>query len=193
MSVRCVWTGFSTSRDRVARQLPHAPGALHHAVEHGEDLELGAVVHPAAGGQAGGPALDALGRDVLEAARPEGGEQVGVDDRVVVAHGRRLARAVVLDPAQVLGSGVGERRAGADHARQRAAARLVEDVAQPRLGGALRVVARRRAPARRPRRADPLLDLAAVGQPVLRVPDVAAVAGAAVDVARSEPASARRS
>jgi hypothetical protein len=59
----------------------------------------------------------------------------------VVAHGRRLAGAVVLDPAQILGSRVGEGRAGADHAGQRPAARRVEHVAHPRLGGALCVVA----------------------------------------------------
>jgi hypothetical protein len=49
---------------------------------------------------------------------------------------RRLARPVVLDPPQVLGGRVGERRAGPDHSRQRPAARLLQQVAQPRLGRA---------------------------------------------------------
>jgi hypothetical protein len=117
--------------DRVARELPHALGALHDAVEDGQELELRAVVHLPVDGQAGGPALDSLGCDVLEAHRPEGGEEVGVDDRLVVAHRGGLPGAVVLDPAQVLRRGVGEGNAGADHAGQRAAARLVEEVAQP--------------------------------------------------------------
>jgi hypothetical protein len=173
--------------DRVARELPHALGALHHAVENGEDLELRAVVHPPADGEAGGPALDSLGRDVLESHLSEGGKEVGVEDRVVVAHRGRFAGAVVLDPAQVLGRRVGEGGAGADHAGQRAAARLVEQVAQPRLGGALREVAGRRATARRPRRPDALLDLAAVREPVLRVPDVAALRRAPVHVACRNP------
>jgi hypothetical protein len=99
----------------------------------------------------------ALGRDVLEALIAEGGKQVRVDDRLVVAHRRWLAGSVVLDPSQVLGRGVGERRASAHHARQRAAARLVEQIVQPRLGGALREVAGRRAATGRPRGPDPLL------------------------------------
>jgi hypothetical protein len=104
-------------------------------------------VHPPADGQAGGPPLDALGRDVLEPLISEGGEEVGLDDRPVVAHGGRLAGAVVLDPSHVLGGGVGEGHTGAHHAGQRSAARLIEQVAHPALGRALRVVAGGRASA----------------------------------------------
>jgi hypothetical protein len=58
----------------------------------------------------------------------------------------------VLDVAQVLGCGVGERRAGPDHAAQAAAARLVEDITQPDLGQALGELADRRPPALSPGR-----------------------------------------
>src|SRR4051812_37650469 len=81
----------------------------------------------------------------------EGGEEVAPDDRVAVAHGGRFAGAVVLDPSHVFGRRVGEGGAGPDHAGQRAAARLVEQVAQPRLGGSLCEVARGGPTARPPR------------------------------------------
>jgi hypothetical protein len=52
----------------------------------------------------------------------------------------------VLGVPQEFGGRVGERRAGLDESRT-APRRLVEDGAQPGLGGALREVAGRRAPA----------------------------------------------
>ena len=106
---RCV--GFSTSRTGVRRELPDAAGTLHHAVHHGQDLQARAVVHRAGGGELRRPAFDKLGRYVLEAHLAESGQQVRFRDRLVVADGRRLALAVMLDPPQVLGERVGEARA----------------------------------------------------------------------------------
>ncbi len=187
MSVRWVWTGFSTSvtglrgsfQTRRARFM--TPWSTVRILSFVRLFIRPPAVRPAA--QRSTPSVVMSSRRIVA----EGGEEVRLDDRVVVAHGRRLAGAVVLDPAQVLGRRVGERRAGADHPGQRAAARLVEQVAQPRLGRALRVEAGGRAPARRPRRPDALLDLAAVRQPVLRVPGVRSRAGQAVHVARRIP------
>ena len=82
-------------------------------------------------------------------------------DRAVVDHRRRLAVEVVLDVAQVLGAGVSERDAGPDHPRQRPGARLVEDVAQPRLGRAFVYQPARGRP-RRSRPARSSMDLPAV-------------------------------
>jgi hypothetical protein len=45
-------------------------------------------------------------------------EDVVAEDRVVVAERGGLSLAVLLDVAEVLGAGVGDRRAGADHAGQ---------------------------------------------------------------------------
>ena len=80
------------------------------------------------------------------------------------------------------GERVVEASAGADGARQRAAARLVERLTQPVLGLALRVVAGRWTAALGPRRPDLLLRLVAVREPVLRVPDGSALALDAEDV-----------
>src|SRR4051794_10525120 len=123
MSLRCVWTGFSTSvtglrgsfHTRRARFM--TPCSTVRILSFVRLFIRPPTVRPAAH-------RHAVGRDVLEPLRHEGGEEVGVDDRVIVAHGRRLAGAVALDPAQVLGGGVGEGRSGADQARQGAAACL---------------------------------------------------------------------
>jgi hypothetical protein len=128
--------------------------------------------------------LDLLRRDVLDAHGAEGGDDVRRDDRAVVGQRRGLDGAVVLDVAQELGRGVCEGRAGLHEAGERASPRLVEHISQPGLGGAPGVVAGGRAPALGPGRADPLLDLPAVRQAVLRVPRRAPRSVAPVDVAR---------
>src|SRR4051794_26307191 len=78
---------------------------------------------------------------------------------LVVAQRRRLALAVLFDVAEVLGTGVGDGPARAHHARQRPSCRFGEGSTQPRLGGALREIARRWSTARRPRRTERLFDL----------------------------------
>ena len=133
------------------------------------------------------PALDVARRDRLDGRRRERRQEVRVDRRAVAVDGRRLAAAVVLDVAQVLRGGVGERRTGAQHPGQCAAARLVEHVAQPGLGSPLGQVAMRRPAALGPRRPDLALDLAAVGEAVLRVPDRPAVAVHRENMARRRP------
>jgi len=94
-----------------------------------------------------------------------------VDRRPVAAHRRRLAAAVVLDVAQVLGGRVGERCPGPHHPRQRPTTRLIKHVSQPVLGQALGEVPGRRPSAIGPGRPELLLDLAPVGEAVLGVPD----------------------
>jgi hypothetical protein len=81
----------------------------------------------------------------------------------------RLAAPVVLGVAQVLGRGVGERRAGADHAGQGAPPCGVERLPQPVLSEPLGEVAGGRTAAFGPGRSELLLHLSAVGQPVFRV------------------------
>jgi hypothetical protein len=138
---------------------------------------------PSGRGHSRTPALDFLRGDLLDAHRAKGGHEVGGDDRAVLGQRRGLDRAIVLDVPQELRGGVGERRAGLHEAGQRPASRLFEHVAQPGFRGALRVVARRWAPALGPRRPDALLDLPAVRQPVLRVPGGPAGAVAPEDMA----------
>jgi hypothetical protein len=77
----------------------------------------------------------------------------------------------MLRSPEPVGRGVGHRRAGRDHPRQLASTRLRQYVIEPRLRGALREVARRRPAACSPGGPELSLDLAAIGQPVLRVPD----------------------
>jgi hypothetical protein len=149
-------------------------------VDDREDLRLGAV----ADGERRLPGLDAIGGEVLEPELTECGQQVRSDDRAVVNDRGGLAVEVELDVAQVLVTGVGERGAGANHARQRSRARVREDVLKPGLGGALRVVAGRRPAALGPGGTDRLLDLAAVRQAVLRAPGRASFALVPKDVAR---------
>ena len=135
---------------RVVAELVDPTSAFEHAVEDREDLGLRSV----ADRQGRLPRLDALGREVLEAQGAESGQQVRPDDRAVVDDRGGLAVEVELDVAQVLVAGVGERGAGADHAGERSRARLREDVVEPGLRRALRVVASRWAAALGPRRAD---------------------------------------
>lgn len=108
---------------------------------------------------------------------------MAVDEPAVAADRRWLAGTVVLEVAQELRRGLVDRDAGAHEAGERALARLVEDVAQPLLGLALRVVAGWRPTALGPRRADLALQLATVGEAVLGVPDSTATALDAEDVA----------
>ena len=102
---------------------------------------------------------------------PNAGNQMRLQRRAVVDEGRLLARPVLLDEAQPLRRRVGERCAGPNRPGQRPAARLVEQVTKPGLGGPRGEPADRRAPALAPRRPDLLLNLVTIGQPVLRVPD----------------------
>src|SRR6185312_3737050 len=106
-----------------------------------------------------------------------------LNDRAVVRERRRLAIEVELDVAQVLVARIRERHTGADHPRQRPGVCLGEDVSQPRLRGALREAAGRRAAALGPGWADGAIDLAPVRQAVLRAPDRATRAVEAIDVA----------
>ena len=168
---------------RVGVELPDAAGALHKAVEDDDDLLLGAVRQRAIATELPRPALDELGRDVLQAPVAELRLQVGADDRPRVAQRARLALAVVLEEAQVLGAGIGERRAGAHGAGQRAGTRPDEHRVKPLLRQPPRVEAGRRTPATGPRRADLAVHLAPVAEAVLRPPDRASSAVMAVDVA----------
>jgi hypothetical protein len=83
--------------------------------------------------------------------------------------GPEQARFVLLD-------GVGERRLDATHAGERSAARVGQDRGQRELCGASRVEAPWRPPRLRPRRPQALLRLASVGQAVLDLEDVSALA-----------------
>ncbi len=113
--------------------------------------------------EARAPALDVVRRDVLESAVAERREEVAAHTAAVVAQRRRLADAILLGVPQPFGRGVGEGRARAKGARQRTRLRLTQDLAQPRLRGALRERAVGRPAAAAPRRADPLLHLATSG------------------------------
>jgi hypothetical protein len=57
-------------------------------------------------------AVDVVGRDAVELAGAELGEEVAVDDAAVVLDGGVVALPDVPDVAEVLGGGVRERRAG---------------------------------------------------------------------------------
>src|SRR5581483_10372507 len=94
------------------------------------------------------------------------------DDRAVVLDRRRLAAAILVDVAQELSGGVGERRVGADHPRERASANLVQRPIQPSLGGSLGEETSRRAPAVGPGGTELFLHLAAIRETVFRVPGV---------------------
>jgi hypothetical protein len=125
---------------------------------------------------AGDPLLDHVARDRLEPLRSEDRQELMADDRRVGLDGLGLARPVVLDVAQELGRRVSKRGARADHPNQRPAPSLGKRVCKPRLGGPLRHEPRGRTAPLRPGRADLLLHLAAVRQPVFRVPHRSAAA-----------------
>lgn len=161
-----------------ASALFRAAGSLQDAVEDREDLGLRAV----ADRERRLPGFDAIRGEILDAERAERRQEVRPDDGAVVDDPGRLAVEVELDVAQVLITGVGHRGAGSDHPRQRSRARLREDVVEPGLRGALRVVAGRRPSALGPCRADGLLDLTPVRQAVLGSPRGAPEAFEAVDV-----------
>jgi hypothetical protein len=141
------------------------------------------VVQRAAGAEVGAPVLAVGDGDVLDRHVREGRQQVRPHDRAVVAQLRRPALALVQQPVEIVLARLGEGHAGADHSGKRAAAGLREDAAEPLLGGAAGQRAGRRAAAAGVRGADALLDLAAVGQAVLRVPDRATLAVAEEDMA----------
>ena len=124
------------------------------------------------------PALTSSSRSSPKARR-------GSANRVAVVGQRGgLAGPLVLGPAQPLGRGVGEGRAGPHHPREQSTACRGQQIVQPRLGAPLREVAGGRPTARRPRRADELLALAPVREPVLGVPLRPAAPLDAEDVAR---------
>src|SRR5437867_9197347 len=110
-----------------------------------------------------------------------------LDDRAVAAQRRGLTASIVLDVAEILGSSIGERRAGADEPRQGPAARGVEGVPKPRLSDALREIAPGKTASLRPGRAQLLLHLAPIGQPVLRVPSRSALPLDAEDMPARRP------
>src|SRR3954447_14881830 len=151
MSVRCVWTGFSTSliglrgsfQTRLARFI--TPWRTVRVLSFVRLFIRPPTVRVTA--HRSTPSVVMSSRRWIT----EGGEEVAPDDRVAVAHGGRFEGAVVLDPSHVFRRRAGEGGAGPDHAGQRAAARLVEQVAQPRLGGSLCEVARGGPTARPPR------------------------------------------
>ena len=87
------------------------------------------------------PLLDLLGRDRLERPLAERRQQVRVASSSGSRERRRLSAAVLLDVAQPLGAASAKVTPVRHHPRERAAARLVEDVAQPVLGLPLREVA----------------------------------------------------
>src|SRR5438552_11346213 len=99
------------------------------------------------------------------------------------SHHRRLTLAYAFDVAQDLGRGVGERRLDATHVGEPSAARVGEDRGQRELCGASCVEALWRPPRLRPRRPQAVLHLASVGQAVLDVKDVSALAFADVHMA----------
>ncbi len=137
-----------------------------------------------------------------------------VDRVAVVADRRWLAPPVLLREAQVLARRIGERGPGlvdavsfpriAEPALERTARRvargkagLVERVAEPVLRQALGEVSGGRPATTGPGGPEHLLDLAAVGRPVLRVPDRPALALLEIHVTgraanRARPAPARR-
>jgi hypothetical protein len=117
---------------------------------------------------------------------------VGLDRRAVAAQGRRLAAAVVLDVAQVLGGGVGECGTGPCQAGQRAAPRLVQCRPEPVLGEALREVTGRGPTALVPCGPELLLDLSSVGEPVFGVPRRSSLAIDTEDMPRRRPEFSHR-
>ena len=168
---------------RVGVELPDAARTLHEPVEDDDDLLLGAVGQRTIAPELARPALDELRRDVLQAPSAERRQQVVAHDRPRIADGARLALAVVLEEAQVLGAGVVERRAGAHGPGQRARARPDEHGVEPLLREATGVEAGRRPAASRPRRPDLAVHLAPVAEAVLGPPDRPASAFMAVHVA----------
>ena len=156
------------ARQRIDRHVPDDLGSPEDAVQLDQQLVLAAIGQTL---QRPTPDLDLLGRDRLELSVAECRQQVRPQRRLVVDQRRRLALAVLSDEAQPLLGGLGELDAAPDHAGQRAASSRVQDVFQPSLGLAPREVAGGRPTAFRPGRADLLLDLPPVRQPVLRVPD----------------------
>ena len=147
--------GASRPRRPGWRAAPRPLRAAEDAVEHDEELVLRCVARARSAARQRSIVAGVI---VLERHRsPKAGSRCASMIRAVVAQRRRLAAAVVLGVAQELGGSVGERGAGADHARERAAARLVEVVAQPVLGQTLGEVAGGRPAALGPGRADLLL------------------------------------
>jgi len=106
------WRGFSTGH-RVVAELVDAARTHEDAVEHRQQLDLGAVAHP----QRRLPGLDPVCRHVLEPQRAERRHQVRPDARAILDQRRGLAVEVVLQVAQPLLARLGERHARAHHPR----------------------------------------------------------------------------
>ena len=140
----------------------------HDPAHHDEELVLRSARQA---GKRVTPCIDRLSRDRLERLAAECGEEVGVEVGAVVADRRGLAAAVLLAVTDVLDRGIGKRGAAADHPGQRPTSCLVQHLLQRVLCQPLGEVTVRGAAATRPRRPELLLDLAAVGQPVFRIPD----------------------
>jgi hypothetical protein len=117
---------------------------------------------------------------------PNAGSKCAFSAERLVLQRRRFALAVLLDEPQPLPGRIGEGRPRSHTPRQRLAPGLVKHITQPRLGSPFRKPSHRRPTALRPRRSELLLDLTAVGQSVLRVPDRSAAALDPEDMARRD-------
>jgi hypothetical protein len=148
ISVRVAVSRLLDVGDRVRRQAVELASSLHDAVEDRDGLLARAVRHLAVQvDPVGGPALDAIGRQVLKVDGAEVREDVVAEDRVVVAERGGLPLAVLLDVAEVFVAGVADRGSGADHAGERSGGGFDGRLAEPGLGRALGEVASRRAAA----------------------------------------------
>jgi hypothetical protein len=95
---------------------------------------------------------------------------VDADSGAVVVEGGALPSAVCVLPAKPLPRGLGEGRAGTDHAGKGAGAGLGQQLVEDGLSATAREVASGGPAASGPRGPKPALDLAAVGQAELHVP-----------------------
>jgi hypothetical protein len=142
----------------------------------------------------GEPALDVSPSQLLELHLSESRTDLPVDQPPVALHGRGLTFAIVLDVAQILIRRISHCHSGPYELVQGASAGFVQRVPQPRLGEPLREIPDSGPPALRPRRSQLALHLAAVRQPVLGVPNGAALAvGAKYVAARRRSPHASRS
>jgi hypothetical protein len=104
--------------DRVRRKRPDLLRAAEDPVQQHQRLPTRAR-RPAS---VPDPPLDRRRRDRLDRQLSEGRQQLRADDRLVSGDRRRLPAAVMLDVAQPLRRRISERRSGAHHSRERAAA-----------------------------------------------------------------------
>jgi hypothetical protein len=155
---------------RIAREAVGLHRPLEDRVE-GDEVALNATVRQLGLlSEAAFPALEELRREALDGVAAELLVE-DADDALVAGEGAGLHRALMLAAARPLSVGVLERRYRPHHADQLAGPGLDKRRVKPRLGDRLREVAGLRPAALRPRPAALLLDLAAIREPVLGVPD----------------------